>query len=135
VGVSVIIAIFCLTGLARAQVPFFNAGATAYSAQVSTISGGADTTTITPNFNTTLSADHKYVTMGAQAINSGLPVIQSFNLTSPTGGTFVGTPAAPATPAATATGGATAPGASASSTAVMSVLDKPGMTLVAPLRE
>jgi hypothetical protein len=129
VRILAIIAIFCLSSPARAQVPFFTAGATAYSAQVSTISGSTDTTTITPNFNTTLSADHKYVTMGAQAVNSGLPVVQSFNLTIPVGGTFVGMPATP-------TGGVPAAGSTTpSATAAISVLDKPGMTLVARLRD
>jgi hypothetical protein len=94
--------------------PFFNSAAVGYEATISTAFSGAALSA-----HTTVSADRKYVTVGAQASIMGQPNFTPFTIAVPVGGGFVGSPAAGAPPATTM-------GAS--------ILDRPGMTLLAPLR-
>jgi hypothetical protein len=92
--------------------PFFSAGATAYEAQISTAEVG------TPlSARVTVSADRKYANMGAQASNLGAVNFTPFAITMPAGGGFVGS------------GSGSTIGSPAAGT---SILDRPGMTLVAP---
>jgi hypothetical protein len=91
--------------------PFFSAGATGYEAVISTTVSGS-----VLGASVSVSADHKYATIGAQSTLAGAPNFTPFSISTPTATGFVG--------------GA---GASSSS-AAPTVLDRPGMTLITPLQ-
>jgi hypothetical protein len=106
--------------------PFFNSAATAYEAQIATGDNG-----VLLSAKPIVSANLKYVTVGTQATNTGLATLTPFNLVIPANGTVGATASTPS--AATPTGG-TAPGVVVGQPAhAPSILDKPGMTLIAPL--
>ena len=113
------IAIAVLAAGALAQVvpnpPFISANGTAYDAQILT---GFNAVQLAVKARTT--SDNKYATIGAQASNSGPVNSTPFSLGVPAGGGVVGSNSGPAL------GGVAPVGPS--------ILDKPGMVLVAPVQ-
>ena len=108
-----------LAASAQTAPPFFSAGVTGYEATVSSALNG---TVIAPTV--TVSPDRKYVGIGMRAQLSGDPTVSPFTITAPAGSGFVGASPASATPTPIAAQAGPA-----------TVLDTPGMTLVAPLRD
>jgi len=129
VSASLGAAILLAGGWALAQTaattPFFSATPTAYEAQVSTGDSGE-----LLNVKPIVSANLKYVTVGTQATSTGLATLTPFNLVIPANGTVGSTSNTPGGSAASSgSGAATAP----EPAHVPTILDKPGMTLIAPL--
>ena len=104
--------------------PFFSAQGTAFDPQVNFIDSGA---VLSAHVN--VSADRKYVTIGSHASNQQLLALTPFTAVGgPTAGGFVGIPA-PA-PAKAVAGAKPTPPTPATPP---SVLERTGMTLIAPL--
>jgi hypothetical protein len=106
--------------------PFFSATPTAYEAQISTGDSG-----VLLSVKPIVSANLKYVTVGTQATSTGLATLTPFNLVIPANGT-VGSTSSTSAGAAPASGRG-APAAAPEPAHVPTILDKPGMTLIAPL--
>ncbi|HET6248953.1 MAG TPA: hypothetical protein VFE47_14750 [Tepidisphaeraceae bacterium] len=126
----IVFGILLLAQSARAQVPFFFRGASAFTPEISIVNTGA-----LLDMQATVSADRKYVTLNARPQNSTLLALRSFNFQQ--GGTNFGNVGDP--PRANNAGGSavrTSPSdilAHARSEA--SVLRKSGMSLVSKLKE
>jgi hypothetical protein len=105
--------------------PFFSSASVGYEAQVTTGFSG-----VAMDAHVTVSSDRKYATIGGQFTNSGPPVLTPFQTTTPAGNGTVGSTTS--TPATAAPAGA-ALGRPAGTVSSPSVLDKPGITLVARL--
>jgi hypothetical protein len=90
---------------------FFSAEPTGYEAVISTTISGS-----LLGGGVSVSADHKYATVGMQATKAGTPNFTPYSIAVPAAGGFVGS--------APSLGG---PGSAAT------ILDRPGMTLITPL--
>jgi hypothetical protein len=99
----------------RAQVTFFSGDATAFEPEVSTSFGGALLDAMV-----NVSADRKYVTIGAQPTFQGQPQLRPFSFVAGSGFVGMSSLAGAGTPPPQVTPN---PG----------VLNKPGMTLISPL--
>jgi hypothetical protein len=135
-GLLIVSALLCAAilaagGWAIAQTasttPFFSATPTAYEAQIATGDSG-----VLLNVKPIVSANLKYVTVGTQATSTGLATLTPFNLVIPANGT-VGATSSSTPGGAAASSGRGAAAAAPEPAHVPTILDKPGMTLIARL--
>jgi hypothetical protein len=114
-SVAAILVLLAFAARCPAQVapPFFSGSATAFEPEVATAIGGS-----LLNARVSVSNDMKYVTVGAQPSFLGAPQLRSFSFAVAGSGLVGSDPTSSG-----AAGGA----------ASTSILDRPGMTLVAPL--
>ena len=135
-SVAIPAALFLLTLAAvqpaAAQVPFFGRGATIFDPEIGVVQSG-----IVSDVQATVSADRKYVTMTTRATNAQLLSLQEFAFqrgNAAVGAGFVGGAGANEVSPAGPNGdeGTISPSAAdrSASEPRMSILDRPGMTLV-----